>query len=231
MIFFITVFPWLYWIFISFPNETRLIFEGVLFPISNVVQGHSGMWYYYLNSIRININELVYIPLLFFIYHTLKKPSYQNILIFLWIIIPLLLLSVSTTKREVYILISATPLFIIISLFINFIEKFKFKYEKSVYFIQMLFFIVAIRYCVERLKPWEPRLEKPEYRYEMEALINRTSVSSDSLVLINDPNFIKGRFYYGVLGYRYLNDSTINNIRSKGYKVFNNVNGKYIPIE
>jgi 4-amino-4-deoxy-L-arabinose transferase-like glycosyltransferase len=205
--------------------------KGIIFPISNVVQEHTGPWYYYLNSIRININELVYLPFLFFIYKTMKRPTKQRFLVLAWILIPLILLSISTTKRSAYILMSATPFFIMISLFITYLNQFRFEYKKSIYFIQILFFIFAIRYSLERVKPLKNRFEKPDYRHEMEALINTTDLPSDSLVLVNEPDFIKARFYYGLLGYRYLNDSIINDIRSKGFKVFNNVKGKYVLVE
>jgi 4-amino-4-deoxy-L-arabinose transferase-like glycosyltransferase len=229
--FLVIVTPWLFWIYNNFPDETILIMKGIIFPISNVVQEHTGPWYYYLNSIRININELVYLPFLFFIYKTMKRPTKQRFLVLAWILIPLILLSISTTKRSAYILMSATPFFIMISLFITYLNQFRFEYKKSIYFIQILFFIFAIRYSLERVKPLKNRFEKPDYRHEMEALINTTDLPSDSLVLVNEPDFIKARFYYGLLGYRYLNDSIINDIRSKGFKVFNNVKGKYVLVE
>lgn len=229
--FLMTVTPWLWWINTEFPEETRLILKGIITPISNVIQGHDGAWYYYLNSIRININELVYLPLLLFIYQTIKHSTRERVFVFLWIMVPLLLLSISSTKREVYIFISATPFFIIISLFIDYLNQYKLNYRKTVFFIQLLFFIVAIRYCVERVKPWKPRLEKPGFRKEMEALIGKTALPTDSIVLINEPNYIKARYYYGLLGYRYLNDSIIHTIKLRGFEVYNHVNGKYIRVD
>ncbi len=54
---------------------------------------------------------------------------------------------------------------------------------------------------------------------------------ADSIILVNEPHYIDARFYYGLLGYRYLNDSTINVIKSNGYNVYKNVDGKYQIID
>lgn len=227
----IVISPWLFWIYYAFPTETNLIMKGVISPVSQVIQGHTGPWYYYLNSIRVNINELIYIPLLFILYKSFKNLTTQRFLILVWIFIPLILLSISSTKRQVYMMMSATPFFILISLFITYLNQFRIKYKTGVYIFQALIFMAAIRYSIERIKPWKPRLEKPEYRKEMEVLIKNSDLQPDSTVLVNEPHFAEARFYYGLLGYRYLNDSTINSIRNRGYKVFNNVNGKYVKIE
>ncbi len=45
----------------------------MIHPVNNVVQEHSGPWYYYLNSIRINVNELIYIPIMYLIIHDISK--------------------------------------------------------------------------------------------------------------------------------------------------------------
>ncbi|MBK9257399.1 MAG: glycosyltransferase family 39 protein [Saprospiraceae bacterium] len=223
------ILPWMIWINYSFPEETAAMMQGIINPITTVVQEHSGPWYYYLNSIRININELIYLPLIFLIYKSRIRITKEKFLLLVWIFIPLILLSISSTKREVYIILSAMPFFILISLFIQYLDKifYNHKYRKIAVFIQVLFFIAAARYSIERIKPFKPRLKKPEYRIEMEKLIASHNISSDSIVLFNEPNYIDARFYYNLIGYRYLNDSTINSIKSKGYKVFENQAGIY----
>lgn len=223
--------PWMLWIYHNFPLEAEMMMKGIVMPVATVVQNHGGPYYYYLNSIRININELIYLPLIFFFFKTCKRMNEQRFLSMVWILIPLMLLSVSSTKREVYIMMSATPLFMIISVFILYLNQFKRHYKKTVYFIQVLFLVTAVRYGVERIKPWKPRLQKPEYRKEMENLLIKYSLPADSMVIVNEPHFIEARFYYGLLGYRYLSDSILHSIRLKGYKVYNNEGGRYVKIE
>lgn len=232
--FVIISFPWLCWIFRQFPIEANLILKGMFSPITSVVQEHNGSILYYLDSIRINVNELVYLPIIFLVVKFITRMTKERFLLLSWIMIPLVLLSLSSTKREVYILMAATPLFISISVFILYLNQIKFKYVKYSVFIiilQSLFYIAAVRYSVERVKPWNARLTKPDYRLEIENLIHNSNVPSDSIVIVNERYYIDARFYYNVIGYRYVNDSIINTIKSKNYKVYKNVDGKYFLVD
>ena len=62
----------------------------------------------------------------------------------------------------------------------------------------------------------------------MEKLIDTNNFPTDSIIVYNEPFYIEARFYYNLIGYRYLSDSNITDIKNKGYKVFENQNGKYI---
>jgi len=224
------VLPWLLWINYKFPIESASMLQGIINPITSVVQGHAGPWYYYLKTLRININELIYLPLIFLLVKSLQRITKERFLLSTWILIPFILLSISSTKREVYMIMSALPFFISMALFIQYLGRISFgkRYRKLAIFIQALFFIAAIRYSIERIKPLNPRLTKPEYRIEMEKLIDNNSFPTDSIIVYNEPFYIDARFYYNLIGYRYLSDSNITDIKNKGYKVFENQNGKYI---
>lgn len=227
-LFFLTISPWLFWIYAKFPMETSLLYEGIIKPISGVVQNHEGSWYYYVNAMRIYINELIYLPCIFLLLKCYTRLTKERFLLLLWIGIPLVLLSVSATKREVYLFVSATPFFILIALFLHYLDHFRHKFISINTFVQSLFYIAAIRYSVERIKPMKPRLDKPEYRNKIEALVSQSSCPPDSIVLNNEPHHIEARFYYGVVAYPYLNDSTVHYIKSRGYTVFENQNGTYV---
>lgn len=62
----------------------------------------------------------------------------------------------------------------------------------------------------------------------MENLIGTNDFPTDSIIVYNEPFYIEARFYYNLIGYRYLSESNISYIKNKGYKVFENQNGKYI---
>lgn len=220
--------PWLIWIFANFSDEANSIFNGVIAPVSNVIQGHSGYWYYYLNSIRININELIYLPLLFSAFITFKKQDAKRVFLAIWIFLPLILLSSFETKREVYIMMSATPLFISMSYFINFISRRFYKNRKLVWFVKLIFILLAVRYSIERIKPQRPRLVKPDYRKEMESLLSKNNYI-DSLVIINDPNYLDARFYYNLKAYPYLDETKVAKIKQQGFKIYECTDGKYLP--
>jgi len=222
--------PWLLWINYKFPIESASMLQGIINPVTAVIQEHAGPWYYYLKTIRIHINEFIYLPLIFLFIKTFHRGNKERFLLLIWIFIPFILLSISATKREVYMMMSALPFFVLIALFIQYLGKISFRnrYRKFYVFVQALFFIAAIRYSIERIKPLKPRLTKPEYRIEMENLLATNKFLPDSIVVYNEPYYIDARFYYNLIGYRYLSDSTIMMMKNKGYSVFENQNGKYV---
>lgn len=219
--------PWVLWIFSQFPKEAYQMMQGLIHPVTTVIQNHDGSWYYYLNSIRININELVYLPLILLMVRSFRHLNNEKLLLMFWIFIPLILLSISATKREVYIMISATPMFISIGWMMVYLSKIK-AYRKLSILFTVLIFGAAIRYSIERIKPWKSRLEKPEYRIAMENLLNNSKAPADSIILINEPKYLDARFYYKLLAYRFIDDKAVFDIKNKGFVVYENVKGSYV---
>jgi len=69
---------------------------------------------------------------------------------------------------------------------------------------------------------------KPEYRLELERFIyENKSIAPDSIIVYNSPNYIENRFYYNIKSYRYIDDSTINALKDKGFKVYDFNNGSF----
>lgn len=125
---------------------------------------------------------------------------------------------------------SMSAYLILIALFIVYLGKISrhSKYRKWAIFMQALFIIAAVRYSIERVKPWQPRCVKPDYRIEMESLLELSKTSAETIVLCNEPNYLEARFYYNMLGYKYLDDKVIEDIKNQGFIVFENRNGKYV---
>jgi len=225
--------PWVFWIYYKFPIETIEMFKGLIYPVNHVIHGHEGDWYYYLDKIRIYINELIYFPLFFIIYFFIKKRTYNRTILVLWIIIPLVLLSIAETKREVYLCIFAAPVFISQSLFIVYLWKNlrKFNYKIINYLIISSIFILAIRFSIERIKFDRPRLSKPEYREKFELnLKNKFFLDISKTIIINEPKYLEIRYYYGIKAYRYLDDSLVQQINAKGFEIYENKNGSYVKM-
>lgn len=225
--------PWIYYIMGKFPAEAEHILWGIITPFNNVVHEHGGSWYFYLDKIRICVNELVYLPMIFLLFKYVKRQSFERHVLVSWIFIPLLLLSLASTKREVYLLISVAPLCILIAYFIQYLfsirHRIKYRWIPAVF--TTLIFILSVRYSLERIKPQLPRFEKPEYRLNFERLRNEQYFGIlDQCVIVNEPKYLQLRFYYNAKSYRYLNDSLIQEVKVKGYRVFTKDNGKYIEI-
>lgn len=231
LFFLIIVCPWVIWIYFKFPTETLELAHGLITPINIPIHGHKGPWYFYLNQIRIHINELIYFPIIFLIYYFVKRKTFNRSVLFYWIFVPLILLSISQTKREVYLLTFATPIFIVQSLFISYLWKFKERFYRPI-FIKIIIgaiFGLALRYSIERLKLSQKRFNMPEYRVQFEDWYSKGHLSMDqNFIITNDPKYLELRYYYGVKAYNYLTDSILNDLKKREIKVYSYQDGKYI---
>jgi 4-amino-4-deoxy-L-arabinose transferase-like glycosyltransferase len=111
--------PWQFYIHHNFPLEAKWEQDYNTLHFWKSLEGHDAPWYYYLNHMGIHFNELVYIPLIWFIMQLFKKRfSYNYVALLIWVIVPILFFSASATKMPGYILMCAPPLFMITAIFI-----------------------------------------------------------------------------------------------------------------
>jgi hypothetical protein len=138
--------------------------------------------------------------------------------------VPLTLLSLASTKREVYTLISSTPIFIVIALFTFYLSRisvnFNLIYRRVAITAVTIILLIPIRYSLERIKPFEPRFVKQDWRISIEAFRNKLTIPIDSVILVNDPNYIETRFYYDIKSYNFLEKSDLEILLSKGFKIY-----------
>ncbi|NUM51649.1 MAG: glycosyltransferase family 39 protein [Flavobacteriales bacterium] len=219
--------PWFIYCFNAFPKESQTIMYSLIFPMKNIVQNHSGPWWYYIEQIRIIFGELIYIPLIWLVYTIFykKKIALQNILLLSWIIIPLVIFSLSSTKRFTYILISAPAFFILTSFFFFYLVNVLKKVEKRIYKVLIritLFLILAlpIRYSVERLKPFSKKNTFPLWTIQLKQL-NKFEITNG--VLFNYERPIEAMFYTDLIVYSQLpNKFYLDSLIAEGYQIMIN---------
>jgi 4-amino-4-deoxy-L-arabinose transferase-like glycosyltransferase len=214
--------PWEIYIYSNFPLEatwensynTRHLFEPI--------EEHSGSVFYFINKIRINYNELIYLPLIW-----LLVLIYQNVnnikfwILFIWIFIPLIIFSLAQTKMQGYIVFTAPALFIITGAFIEFLftKNSKIKYSKYLSIIPYAIIILAIRYSLERIKPFSNKDRSPIEIGELKKLNNQYK----NAILFNYQDPITAMFYTNMIAYPFIpTDSIINNLKQKGFNIFIN---------
>ncbi len=223
--------PWQLYIHSSFPKEAFWETSFNLRHFTEVIENQSGSYLYFINKIRINYGELIYLPLIWFVIECFKNPYLlKRVVLLLWFIVPLVFFSIAKTKMQAYLLFVCPAFFIITADFCQFlIQQKKSKIKWLFNFIVILILITPIRYCIERLKPFEKNTHKTTLSATISKLKKQNFTSKDIVLNCNYP--IETMFYTNLTAYKDLPDvKSIEELITKGYIVYIN-NHEKIPLE
>lgn len=186
------------------------------------IEGHGQEWWYHLNKIRITINELIYIILLWFVYKIVKiKCSKEDIFLLLWIGIPLVVFSYATTKMQAYLLFSFPAYFIIMALFIDTLDqktaqKNKLKYQWIYSLLIISIFLLSFRFGIERVKPFDSKEIARANKMEIKQLN-----LPDKGIIFNASLAIEIMFHSNSLAYRHIPKiEVIDELIDQGYQIY-----------
>jgi 4-amino-4-deoxy-L-arabinose transferase len=221
-------FFWISYILKTFPEESTFVLKKFVFAYNKTLEGHSGPPHYYLHTIGIIFGELIYVPLILTLYLLFKKQmTWQGLLNTAWWLIPLLVFSFAATKRQTYILIAAPAFFIMASTTWFYLKSLKpsKNYKYLLLIILSLLIILPIRYCIERVKPFELRDRLPEWEAQTKELHKKIDLTKKT-VIFNLDRPIDAMFYNDCIAYSNIPEaSVIEDLQEKGYKVILNDNG------
>lgn len=219
--------PWQIYIHYTFPKEAYWETSFNLRHFNEVIENQTGSYFYFIDKIRINYGELIYLPLVWFIVNIFKKPYQINhFALLVWFLIPLIFFSLAKTKMQAYLLFASPAFFIITAYFAVFLiqlKNTKFKYFQ--YVVASIIILTPIRYCIERLKPYQKNNSKMELTASIKNLKQKNFTSKDLFFNCNYP--IEVMFYTNATAYRDIPDAkTIQNLIEKGYHLYINKNDK-----
>lgn len=215
--------PWQVYIHMAFPREAAWESQFMIRHLGEPVEGRGGPFYFYLDHIRINYGELIYLPLIWFLWKTVRDPgNYRLLAISIWIWVPLVFFSLVSTKMQAYILFTAPALFIITADFFHMLAGYR-KHPRFgwlVYVVLVLIIVLPARYCIERVKPFDRMERNPQWVRQLREL----EVSDPSkTVMFNYPRPVEAMFYTGMTVYPAVPPpETIREIQDKGYRVLIN---------
>jgi 4-amino-4-deoxy-L-arabinose transferase-like glycosyltransferase len=218
--------PWQLYIFKTFPSEASWEASFNFKHITEVLEGRTGPFYYFLDKIRINYGEMIYLPLLWFFWKTFRNiKDKKRLSITIWFLIPLLFFSIAKTKMQAYIIFTSPALFVMTSEFYFMLAEYKKNHKLKWLFNLILILLIAlpIRYTIERVKPFEKSDRLPQWVTDLKNLNNK---KFEKGVLFNYDKPIEAMFYTNLTVYPYIPDEkVINNLIEKGYIVIINDNG------
>jgi 4-amino-4-deoxy-L-arabinose transferase len=211
--------PWQLCIKSIFPMEARWEYYYNRLHFTSVLEGHVGPFYYHFNQARILFGELIYLPMIWFIWKAIKKPGNSGRLsILIWFMIPFVFFSFAQTKMQGYTLFTAPAIFIISALFWHYLYQLRnrFRYRWIAYAVLFLIIALPVRYSTERIKPFEKRDRNPAWARELKTL----EIIGDKTVIFNTEHPIEAMFYQDCVAYPGIPDSpAIEKIEGAGYHV------------
>lgn len=222
--------PWQIYIYQAFPLEARWEAGFNLKHITEALEGQTGPFYYFVNQVRINYGELIYLPLLWFFWKTFKNKSDKKLLaISIWFLVPFLFFSYANTKMQAYILFTSPALFMMTAEFWLMLAAYQKSHKFKWVFKLILILLIALpaRYAIERIKPFDKTDRNPQWTKDLKKL-NERPISRG--VLFNYDNPIEAMFYTNLTVYQHIPEiGILNNLQQKGYTILINDKGN-IPV-
>lgn len=219
--------PWQLHIFSAFPLEANWEASFNFKHITEVLEERTGPIYYFIDRIRINYGELIYLPFIWFLWKTFKNlHNKKQLAVLIWVLIPLLFFSIAKTKMQAYILFTSPALFLMTSAFFFMLNEYKKKSIKLKWLynlILILLIALPIRYMIERVKPFQPNNRNPDWAIELRKLNDK---KIDNGVLFNYDKPIEAMFYTNLIAYSHIPDrNKIMELIEDGFTIIINDNG------
>jgi 4-amino-4-deoxy-L-arabinose transferase-like glycosyltransferase len=219
--------PWQIYIFQAFPVEARWESSFNFKHFTEVIEDRTGPFYYFIDKMRVNYGELIYLPIVWFLWKIWKNPrNMKQLAVFIWVFIPLLVFSVAKTKMQGYMLFTSPALFIMTSAFFFMLYDYKKKNLRFAWLynlILILLIALPVRYMIERVKPFQQNNRNPDWAIELRKLNDK---DIDKGILFNYDKPIEAMFYTNLIAYPHIPDSnTIIGLIAEGYTIIMNDNG------
>ena len=218
--------PWQLYIFDAFPLEAKWESGLNLKHLYEVIEGRTGPFYFYIDQIRINYGDLIYLPLVWFLWKTFRNlKNAKNLAITTWFLLPLLFFSFAKTKMQAYILFTSPALFMITADFFYMLVDYKKQHRPKWVFNLILVLLIAlpVRYTIERTKAFQKRDRHPQWVANLKEL-NKKKITKG--ILFNYDKPIEAMFYTDLTAYRIIPDkNTITELTEKGYTIIINDDG------
>ncbi|MDG1331720.1 MAG: glycosyltransferase family 39 protein [Crocinitomicaceae bacterium] len=218
------VLPWQLYIHSEFPLEaawestfnSKHVFETLDVSVQP--------WYYHFTMLRINYGELIYLPLIWFAYKTIRKrTNWKYWALFIWIAVPYIFFSIVMTKMQGYTVFAAPAVFLVLALFIDFLIRFRkrFNYRWVPILGVVALIALPIRFTIERAKPFQT-VNSPDWQNDITELSDQIN-QQEKVVVFNVNRPIELMFHSNCTAYNTIPSSEkMQALIVEGYTVYVN---------
>lgn len=227
----IVALPWQLYIHASFPKEAAWESHFNVMHLYMDLDGQGRPFWYFFDTMRMTYGELIYIPVLWFMYKAVQlKKDWRYWSVLVWFLIPYLFFSISVTKMQGYVLFSAGALFLITAIFIDKLlnKDLIAKYNWLRYMVLVLLIALPLRFAYERLRPFQPTREIPDWQQEINAFDQETN-QPERTIVFNTEHPVEYMFHTDVVAYPGLpTNSILDSLNAENYTIYI-VNEKHVP--
>jgi 4-amino-4-deoxy-L-arabinose transferase len=214
--------PWQVYILHAFPAEAKWEYSFDHRHLFEVIEGHAGNKRYHFNMLRIIYGELIYLPVLWFIYKTIRDKSNSDIIIGVWFGLPYLIFSMAATKMPAYTVIAAPAIFIItanaFTEWRSYIPEKKWK-GKVLTIVTYGLILLPVRYSIERIKPFTVVDDDPQWMKRIDDIRN-SELNDPKTIIFNFDHPVEMMFYTDCICYEVTPDEAmVEKIDLNKYKI------------
>jgi len=227
--------PYQLYALVNYPEVYLIMWNEILEPVHASVHNRGFPWYHYIDDIRIQYGELIYLPLIWILFNSRKG---NNSILALWIYIPLILLSIAVTKRMTHFLPIAPAIFILSAVFFYQIyDQIRLEGRKSTRVIKVLLcaliVLLPIRYTLERFSYGAHEQLEHSGLGRMETFNDSFEhVNSFNTVIFGEPHYLESMFFTGATVYPFVPDNDVmDSLRNVGYRVVKLDSDRYVQLK
>jgi 4-amino-4-deoxy-L-arabinose transferase-like glycosyltransferase len=213
--------PWTIYVKLRFPVIAHHESLMNVAHFTTALDGQGGGALYYFDRLRIAYGELIYLPCIWFLWRAFR--SHKNIgrwAILIWWLVPYIFFSFAATKMAGYVLPSAIPVLTISALFWTVLERHirsHANYKWLGILILVALIALPVRYCIERLKPFQDLSPSREAKQN---LIARIGPDPAHTVVFGCKQQYEAMFYTDCIAYERPEDAaTRDSLEKRGYRV------------
>lgn len=214
--------PWQLYILHNFHDQALWEYAFNARHITEPLDGNGGPFWFFFEHLRIDYGELVYLPVVWFTYLTIRSRKLNDVAVAIWFWVPYLFFSIVATKLNGYTLFAAPAVFLITANgFIALRDKAPAlgKYKWLAVVVAWLFILLPVRYCIERVKLFQNVEREPAWAADIQKMKN-TSLDNVKTVLFNTQHPIETMFSTNITAYEYTpGKDTLERLKKEGYNV------------
>jgi len=220
--------PWQLYIHSQFPLEAAWESSFNTKHLFETIEVEAQPWYYHFTMLRINYGELIYLPLIWFAFKTIRKRSnWKYWSLFIWIAVPYVFFSIAATKMQGYTIITAPAVFLVLALFVNYLAHFRTRFKQRWIPIVGIVLLIGlpIRFTIERMKPFQT-VETPKWQKDIIDL--STNIGDEEKVIVfNVSHPIELMFHANCTAYNTIPSSEkMQELIDEGYFIYVNQDGE-----